>query len=383
MKRPRAVRVLRSLSSSARARADHCSRLVPAICRKSSSRLGCSVRSSWRATPWVWASVADLGGGGPAHRQGVVQAVDGRAGGDERGLQLLGLRRADAHHRLRRRGQLLDGPLREQPALAHDEHVVDGLLDLGEHVAGDEDRAALAACLRRNVRSQQHPFRVEAVGRLVEDEHLGVAEQGRGERQALSHARGVALDRPFGRALQLDELERLVHARVGDAGAGGDHAQRVAPGAAGVEAGGVEERADPGGGRAQLAVPAAEDGHRAGRRAHEVEDHAQRGRLAGTIGAEDAGDGAFLDGEAHVVDGEDLLAEALGEVIGLDDGHRPSRMACARRAPAGSLHEDRGALARGGGRQGRSVGSVTGEAPAGTAPTGRRGRPPSTRFRRR
>ena len=143
MNRPRAVRVLRSLSSSARARAITAPCLVPAICRKSSSRLGCSVSSSWRATPWAWASVADLGGGGPAHREGVVQAVDGRAGGDERGLQLLGLRRAHATTGCVDAVSSLDGPLGQQPALAHDEDVVDGLLDLGQHVAGDEDGAAL------------------------------------------------------------------------------------------------------------------------------------------------------------------------------------------------------------------------------------------------
>src|SRR5690606_6757073 len=45
--------------------ADHCSLLVPAICRKMSSRLGASVRSSCRATPWAWASSPTSAAEGP------------------------------------------------------------------------------------------------------------------------------------------------------------------------------------------------------------------------------------------------------------------------------------------------------------------------------
>ena len=176
----------------------------------------------------------------------------------------------------------------------------------------------------------QHPLGVEAVGGLVEDEHLGIAEERGPQRESLLHAGRVALDRALGGALELDELERLVHARVGDAGPGGDHAQGVAPGAAGVEAGGVEERADPCGGRVQLPVAAAEDRHRSRRGPHEVEDHAQGGGLAGAVGSEHAGDGPRLDDEAHVVDRQDLLAEALGQVLGLDDCHGASRSVRAR-----------------------------------------------------
>ena len=204
------------------------------------------------------------------------------------------------------------------------------------------DRAALGGLLAQEGAQPQHALGVEAVGGLVEDEHLGIAEQRRRQGQALLHAGGVALDRALGGALELDQLERLVDARVGDAGAGGDHAQRVAPGAAGVEAGGVEQRADPCGGRVQLPVPAAEDRHRPGRRPHEVEDHAQGGRLAGAVGAQHAGDRARLDREAHVVHGEDLLAEALGQVLGLDDWRMEPPGRSGRGAPWRSLHEERG-----------------------------------------
>ena len=55
-----------------------------------------------------------------------------------------------------------------------------------------------AACSRSSPRSQRDAGRVEAVGRLVEDQHLRVAEQRRGDRQALAHAHRVALHAPVG-----------------------------------------------------------------------------------------------------------------------------------------------------------------------------------------
>ena len=54
--------------------------------------------------------------------------------------------------------------------------------------------------------------RVEAVGRLVEDQHLGVAEQRGGDGQALAHAQRVALDAAVGGVGEADGVEHLVDA---------------------------------------------------------------------------------------------------------------------------------------------------------------------------
>ena len=60
----------------------------------------------------------------------------------------------------------------------------------------------------------------------------------------------------------------------------------------------------------------------------QAEQHAQRGGLAGPVGAEEADDAALLHGEAHVVDG-DQAPEALGQPVELDGGHRgPSFVVC-------------------------------------------------------
>ena len=80
-------------------------------------------------------------------------------------------RRAD-----RFRPQLRDLLLCHEPAAVDDHDLVRDLLDLGEHVAGDEDR--LPACRERaeKVAQPADPFRVEPVRGLVEHEQLRIAE---------------------------------------------------------------------------------------------------------------------------------------------------------------------------------------------------------------
>jgi hypothetical protein len=73
------------------------------------------------------------------------------------------------------------------PAADHDD-VVDGLLDLGQQVAGDEHAAALRGEPAQERAQPGDALRVEAVGRLVEHQDLRVAQQRDRQRQALLHA---------------------------------------------------------------------------------------------------------------------------------------------------------------------------------------------------
>ena len=98
---------------------------------------------------------------------------------------------------LRAREHLGDRRLLDQPAAVDDHDAVDRLRDLGEHVARDEDRAALGGERAQEVAQPPDPGRVEAVRRLVEHEHLRVAEQRRREAEALPHPERVALDAPL------------------------------------------------------------------------------------------------------------------------------------------------------------------------------------------
>ena len=62
---------------------------------------------------------------------------------------------------------------------------------------------------------------VEAVGRLVEDQHLGVAEQGAGQAEALAHPEREALDPAVAGVAEADLVEHLVDAGEGKPGGGG------------------------------------------------------------------------------------------------------------------------------------------------------------------
>ena len=107
-------------------------------------------------------------------------------------------RRPRSPGRRRRRAPPPACPARAARRLAMTIDVVDGLRDLGEQVAGDEHGAAARRLLAHHAAHPGDAGRVEAVRRLVEQQHLGVAEQRRGDAQALLHAHRVALDAAVG-----------------------------------------------------------------------------------------------------------------------------------------------------------------------------------------
>ncbi len=125
-----------------------------------------------------------------------------------------------------------------------DHHVVDGLCDLREHVARDEDRPALGRERAEEVAKPPDALRIEPIRRLVEHEHLGIAEQRGGEAEPLPHPERVALHAAPARLRQLDELEHLVDPRPRDAAGEGEDTEVVAPGSTRVRVEGLEERAD-------------------------------------------------------------------------------------------------------------------------------------------
>src|SRR5699024_8212848 len=112
------------------------------------------------------------------------------------------------------------------------------------------------------------------------------------------------------------ELEQLVDTRVVDARGGGQHAEVVAAGAAGVEVRRLQGRTDGLQRLGEVLVRPAVDRRRAGVLLDQSEQHPQTRRLAGAVRAEESGDPARLDGEAQIVDGREA-AEPLGQVAHL------------------------------------------------------------------
>src|SRR5690606_7227969 len=112
--------------------------------------------------------------------------------------------------------------------------------------------------------------------------------------------------------LEADVAQDLVDPGGGDVAHGGHGPQVVAGGVAGVHAARVEDGADQAGRVPQVGVGDAVVAHLAPVGAGEPDHHAPRGRLAGSVRADEAGDAAGGHGEGQVVDGGPL-AVVLGE----------------------------------------------------------------------
>ena len=150
-----------------------------------------------------------------------------------------------------------------------------------------------------------HAGRVEPVRRLVEDQQLRVLEQRGGDAEPLLHAERVACaTRSPARSSSSHLVEHGVDARL-------RARRRARPARAGCRARtGTGRRRAPrssrrsapaaAGGRAPPSTVALPDG-----RPHQPEQHPQRRRLPGAVGAEEAVDLAAPDAQVEIVDGVD------------------------------------------------------------------------------
>ena len=159
-----------------------------------------------------------------------------------------------------------------------------------------------------------HAGRVEPVGRLVEDQQLRVLEQRGGDAEPLLHAQRVRSRSGRRRAsVSPTSSSTRLDASPGHAGVAGEHAQVVAAGEVRVEGRAPRPsrrcRASPSG--APGGAPSTAASPDVGRT--RPEQHPQRRRLAGAVGAEEAVDLAAAHAQVEVVDGDDRVAVALGE----------------------------------------------------------------------
>ena len=207
------------------------------------------------------------------------------------------------------------GPSATQSPTGQDDDPVDGLGGFGQQVRRHEHDPALGRVPAQEAAHPGDALGVEAVGGLVEDQHLGVPEQGPGELEALAHPEREPTHLAVPVAPEADELEHLVHAPGVDPGHGGDDAQVVAGRARRVESRRFEHAPDRPGGVGEVVVARRPFTRRAARcGCHQAEQHPQGRRLPRTVRTEEPGDGAGLHHEAQVVDGEHV-AEPLGEPL--------------------------------------------------------------------
>ena len=189
------------------------------------------------------------------------------------------------------------------------------VFDIGQQVGRQQDGFSAGDQGEDEVLDLAGALGIEAGGRFVENDQIGIVEEGLGEADAAGHALGEAPDGAMAGVREARHVEQLVNARAG--GFGGQPEQAGVEGQGfegrqvGIEVGLFGEIADAaldGGG----AGGCAEDVDRAGRRKKQAQDHLDGGGLTGAVGAEQAEDLSAGDIEGDGADG--VHAGAVPEV---------------------------------------------------------------------
>ncbi len=257
--------------------------------------------------------------------------------GGELARRARGVVAADEEPRRGAAPQLGERALEEQAAAVDDAEVGGDLLDLGEEMARHENGDALLAGQPAQQRAEVlDACRVEAVGGLVEDEEPRLAEERQRQRQPLAHAERVGAHEAVGVGGQLDEAQQNVDAGGGRGEQAAGDLEVFAAGEVAVERRALDERADA---AERTAVARgerlAEDLHRAAARPQQAQQQADRRRLAGAVGTEEAVDGAGRHREVQLVDAV-AAREALAQSVGLD-GVQGGILASKKRRPPGMI----------------------------------------------
>ena len=204
-------------------------------------------------------------------------------------------------------GDIGDGADGFEFALVHDGHAVAYGLNLAEFVRGEEDRFALVLEALDDFADFHAAQRVEAARRLVEDEQIGIVDEGLGEADPLLHALRIGFDRAFARVFQFNQLQQPVNALVGFAARQAEDfrikAEQLLGGEKLVVVGQLRQVADALAGDGLADVNAEQAGRAAGGR-DKAEQDVHRGGLAGAVGAEEAEDFAGTDFEVEAVQGD-------------------------------------------------------------------------------
>ncbi len=182
--------------------------------------------------------------------------------------------------------------------------MVAELLGLFEDVGREENRLAARLEIADQVLEQRLRDRIEARERLVEDQDVGVVEDRADELDLLLHALRQRLDLRLGPLSELDAFEPLADQLLGaptlDSVQLGEEQQMVGDGHLAVEAAFFRQVADS----AQVLRPPrpAEEEHLAAVRRENVHDHADAGRLAGAVLAQQTEYGSRRHRQGDAVD---------------------------------------------------------------------------------
>ena len=191
--------------------------------------------------------------------------------------------------------EFLGAGLGDQLAPADDDQMVGRDRHLIHQVAGHENGAAFGREMFHQVPDPQDALWVEAVDRLVQQQHLRVTQHGHRDADPLPHAEGVPADPLAGHLTQPDQVEHLVHPGPGQPLRLGQEEQVVVGAPARVHGLGLKQRAYRAQWLIQVGVRPAVDRRGPGVRPVQAQDEPHRGRLARAIRAQEPGDPAWLD----------------------------------------------------------------------------------------
>ena len=99
---------------------------------------------------------------------------------------------------------------REDLAVVHDRHPIAELVGLLHVVGRQQDRLPLAVQLAEDLPQRQAALRVQARGRLVEEQHRRAVEDRARHHQPLGHPARERVDRRLGPFRELELLEQLI-----------------------------------------------------------------------------------------------------------------------------------------------------------------------------
>jgi len=177
--------------------------------------------------------------------------------------------------------------------------------EVGGDVGGEDDGGATRSRGLEEIGEDRKPGSVEARGGLIEEDHLGLIQEGLGEPEAPVHSPGVGPNGCFAGAVQAHADQHLLDAvppaRGGHAREGGEQVKDAPGGELGREGGSVREEGEAaadrprGGGVAEDLDPAS------ARSIHPGEEAEERG-LSGAVRADDPQRLARVDAQVDLVE---------------------------------------------------------------------------------
>ncbi len=223
--------------------------------------------------------------------------------------------------------QFVGGPGGDRPAVIDDHDLVGELVGFLEILRGQQHVGARRHEHADGVPQLEACARIEAGGRLVEQQQPGCSHEAGTEVEAAAHATRVATHEPVGGVREIEAVEDHVGGVPGRGGVvaehAGDHHEVLPAGEGRLDGGVLAGQPD----RLAHAVGIGDDVDAVDEQAALVGqvqrgDGAHERRLAGPVGTEDGGDLTAGGDEVETVEGDDRLvslAEALVQPRRLDD----------------------------------------------------------------